>query len=218
MEAESRYPGLLLCKKIDYARLLFSDQISRDYTAPTSIELERLLSIPPVQHLDITSSLLAYSDNMWAGFTFDHMLTLNKSLREEGGYLPPRISIYGGAKHFISGRMREKSEKSVTGAFNLMFQDKYQYLDIGAYYTMTPLQFGIWYRGLPIFPDCPNVGAVTVQLGYKANNFVVGYSYDYTVSSLMTKTGGAHEVSLAYKIQGKERKRKMRMVPCPTMI
>ena len=205
-------------KRIDYARLVFSDQISRDFTTPTSIELERLMNIPPVQHLDITTSLLAYSDNLWAGFTFDHMLTLNKSLREEGGYVPVRLSIYGGGKHFISGRMREKSEKSVTGAFNLMFQDKYKYLDIGAYYTRTPLQFGLWYRGMPIFPDCPNVGAVTLQFGYKANNFVIGYSYDYTVSSLMTKTGGAHEVSLAYKLQGKEKKRRMRMVPCPTLI
>ena len=77
-------PGIQVyyyAKNVNYNRLVFSDQISRDYTTPVSIELERLLLVKQIRHLDVTSSLLAYSDKLWAGFTFDHMLSLNNSLK-----------------------------------------------------------------------------------------------------------------------------------------
>jgi len=202
-------------KSIDYNRLVFSDQISRDNISSVSIEMERLTTLKPVSHLDITTSLLAYSDRIWAGFTIDHLLVINKSLKNEEGYLPLRLSIYGGGKYYISGRIRNKSEESVTGAFNFISQGPYKYIDLGAYYTRTPMQFGLWYRGIPVFSDNPNIGAITLQFGYKINSITVGYSYDYTMSKLMTKTGGAHEISFAYEMVNNSRKRKMRMVPCP---
>lgn len=214
-------PGLQVyyyTKNINYNRLLFSDQILRDQTLPVSIEMERLLDVKQVRHLDISSSLLAYSDKLWAGFTLDHMLSMNSSLKAEGGYLPLRLSLYGGGKYFISGRMRSRKEESLSGAFHLMFQGQYKYLDLGAYYTLAPLQFGLWYRGIPVFTDNQNIGALTLQFGHRFNSFTVGYSYDYTLSKLMTKTGGAHELSFAFEINSNTRKKRMRMVPCPSLI
>lgn len=204
-------------KNINYNKLIFSDQIFRDYTTPVSIEIERLLTVKQVRHLDVSTSLLAYSDKLWAGFTLDHMLSLNNSLKASGGYLPIRLSLYGGGKYIISGRMRSQKEESITGAFHFMYQGQYKYLDLGAYYTMTPMQFGLWYRGIPVFTDNQNIGALTLQTGYKFNYFTVGYSYDYTLSRLMTKTGGAHEVSFAFDLNPATRKKKIRMIPCPTL-
>ena len=214
------HPGIQVyyyARNINYNKLVFSDQILRDYTTPVSIELERLLSVKQVRHLDVSTSLLAYSDKLWAGFTVDHMLSLNSTLKAGGGYLPLRLSLYGGGKYFISGRMRSQKEESITGAFHFMYQGKYKYLDLGAYYTLTTLQFGLWYRGIPIFTDNQNIGALTLQFGYKINNFTIGYSYDYTLSRLMTKTGGAHELSTAIQLNSTSRKKKMRMIPCPTL-
>lgn len=205
-------------KNINYNKLLFSDQITRDYISSTSIEMERLSTIKSVQHLDVTTSLLAYSEKYWGGFTFDHMLSLNNTLRTERGYLPLRLSVYGGGKYYMSGRIRRQKEKSVTGAFNFTYQDRYKYLDLGAYYTQTPMLFGIWYRGLPVFSDNKNIGALTLQVGYNAKAFMIGYSYDYTVSRLMTRTGGAHEVSIAFELQSVQRKKKMRAIPCPSFL
>lgn len=202
-------------KRVNYNKLIFSDQISRNYTSPVSIEMERLSTIPPIRHLDISTSLLTYSDIFWAGFTVDHLLSLNKSLKVEGGYLPIRVSIFGGGRYVISQLRRSQIQESLSGAFHLMIQDKYKYLDLGAYYTRPPMQFGIWYRGVPVFPDNPNNGAVALLFGYNIKNVTVAYSYDYTVSRLMTKTGGAHEISLAIEIQTSERKKKRRMIPCP---
>lgn len=212
-------PGIQLYyynKNIDYNRLIFSDQITRDYITSRSIEMERLATIKPVRHIDVTTSLLAYSNKAWAGFTVDHMLVINKYLNNEEGYLPMRVSVYGGGKYLLSNRIRSKIEESITGAFNLVFQDKYKYLDLGAYYTRTPILVGLWYRGLPVFSDNPNTGAITLQFGYKINSITIGYSYDYTISGLITKTGGAHELSLTYEMKPDTRKRKMmRSIPCP---
>ncbi|HEX2967520.1 MAG TPA: PorP/SprF family type IX secretion system membrane protein [Bacteroidales bacterium] len=214
-------PGLQVyyyMKQINYSELIFNDQISRDMVLPSSIELERLGSSENVKHLDFTGSLLAYNDQYWAGFTVDHLLTMNNSLKKEGGYLPMRLSIYGGGKYIISGRRRSQIEESISGAFNVMLQDYYKYLDIGAYYNRTPMLLGLWYRGLPVFPDNPNNGAITLQFGYAFNNIRMSYSYDYTISRLMTKTGGAHEVSLSFGIrQAVKRKAKKRMIPCPVL-
>ena len=41
-----------------------------------------------------------------------------------------------------------------------------------------------------------------------------GYSYDFTISRLVTNTGGAHEVSLIYKFDI-EQKKKFKPIPCP---
>jgi type IX secretion system PorP/SprF family membrane protein len=204
-------------KNVNYSRLIFSDQISRDFTTPVSIELESLSTIKPIGHLDITTSLLAYSDTYWAGFTVDHLLGLNTSLKNEGGYLPLRISIFGGGKYVISQRRRSQIQESMSGAFHFMMQDKYRYLDLGAYYTRPPIQLGLWYRGVPVFPGNPNNGAIALLFGYNLKNLTFAYSYDYTVSRLMTKTGGAHEISVAFEIQTAERKKKRRMIPCPVL-
>lgn len=213
-------PGLQVyyyMKNLNYGKLIFSDQISRDAINPVSIEFERLSTLQPVKHLDITTSLLAYSDKYWAGFTLDHLLAMNSFLRSQGGYLPLRLSLYGGGKKVLSGRMRSQIEESISGAFNFMYQSQYKYLDIGAYYTRSPMQFGLWYRGLPVFADNPNNGALTLQFGYYFNNITINYSYDYTLSRLMTKTGGAHEFSIAFELQSNTRKKRMRMVPCPSL-
>jgi hypothetical protein len=43
----------------------------------------------------------------------------------------------------------------------------------------------------------------------------VGYSYDFTISNLVSSTGGAHEVSITYEFKTTRKREKPRMVPCP---
>ena len=98
-----------------------------------------------------------------------------------------------------------------------MTQKKLKYLDLGLYYTKEPITLGIWYRGLPIFPDNTNVGALAFSVGYKYKAMQIGYSYDFTLTRLVTQTGGAHEISLSYTFNDRNSRRvKRKMVPCPT--
>jgi type IX secretion system PorP/SprF family membrane protein len=213
-------PGLqayYYMKDINYNALTFGDQIIRGSTGGASVEMSRLLSAEPVRHFDFTTSMLFYSDHMWYGFTLDHLMRFSSFLSREGDYLPFRLSVYGGGKYDIRSRTLKRYEESITGTFNLMFQDKYKYLDLGAYYTRQALVFGLWYRGLPVFPDNPNLGAITVLAGFRVKALQMGYSYDFTTSALITKTGGAHEVSFIYSFAERKRRHvKHRPVPCPS--
>jgi hypothetical protein len=70
---------------------------------------------------------------------------------------------------------------------------------------------------LEITPANPNAGAITMLLGLKLKSISVGYSYDFTTSSLITRTGGAHEVSLIYTMDKKKRnKTRRKALPCPS--
>lgn len=209
-------------KSINYNNILFGDQILRGRNNPgnsgSSVEMEHLLNMLDVNHFDFTSSLLAYSDQYWIGFTLDHMLYYSNELASQGNYIPQRYSVFGGGKFMIRGRTIKMKEESVSFVFNFLTQKKIKYFDLGSYYTLDPVTFGLWYRGLPLFPDNPNLGAITFLFGYRYNEFRFGYSYDYTTSKLIAKTGGAHEISIMYFFNERKRQRvKHKPVPCPSM-
>ncbi len=213
-------PGLqayYYMKEIHYDKLRFGDEILRGSESGSSLELSRLQLADPTRHFDFTGSVLAYSESLWLGITVDHLMYFSEILARESDYVPVRLSIYGGGKYDITGRTRKRYEENITGAFNLLIQDKYRYLDLGAYYTKEPIVFGLWYRGVNIFPDNPNAGAITMLLGLKLKSVSVGYSYDFTTSSLITRTGGAHEISLIYTFDDKKRKKtRHKALPCPS--
>ncbi len=211
-------PGLqayYYIKAVDISSLLFGDQIVRSSNYDPGSTVEDI-NAESIGHFDFSSSLLAYSDKFWFGFTVDHLMTLSPHLSATGDYIPLRVSVYGGGKYEIYGRTRRVKEENITGAFNLLIQDKYKYLDLGMYYVKAPLIFGLWYRGLPVFPENRTLGALSLLVGYKINAYKIGYSYDFTTSRLITQTGGAHEVSLIYSFGAKKRRLvKHKFVPCP---
>lgn len=94
-------------------------------------------------------------------------------------------------------------------------------LDLALYYFKNPIVFGIWYRGLPGFkayqPGYGNNDALALIVGLRKNGFRIGYSYDITISRLVSSTGGAHELTLSYtKCPLRKRmSRAKKVVPCP---
>jgi len=66
-----------------------------------------------------------------------------------------------------------------------------------------------------LYKEVFNRDAFTVLAGIKTRNMNIGYSYDFTISRLITSTGGSHEVSISYTFKTKPIKRKPREVPCP---
>jgi hypothetical protein len=75
---------------------------------------------------------------------------------------------------------------------------------------------GIWYRGIPVIKSIKSHDAITLSVGAEVKQFVITYSYDLTVSTLVTSTGGAHELGLIYNFDwGTSRRRKYGAVPCP---
>ena len=82
--------------------------------------------------------------------------------------------------------------------------------------TGDPLIFGLWYRGIP-FVTSQAGDAVIGLVGIKTKQLHIGYSYDFTISNLITSTSGAHEISLVYEFNSftMGQRTRIRAIPCP---
>ena len=210
-------------RSLDFEALTFGDQILGGQG--TSVEARPLTSKP---YIDFTASLLGYTDLYWVGFSVDHLLRPRQSLLGSGDRMARKYSVFGGAKVMLkqqrNRRIRyDRDGESVTFAVNYQYWDKFDQLDIGAYWTYDPLILGAWFRGIPILDSQSktfnNIDAIIVLVGFKISpNLKIGYSYDMTIiRNLFSHTGGAHELSLVYEFnKGLGKKYKHTIIPCPS--
>jgi type IX secretion system PorP/SprF family membrane protein len=206
-------PGLslnFLQLSIDYARLIFSSDLGGSNTAMTN---EEYAGIGPVNVIDASTSLILYAKNWMGGVTFDHLMTPNISFLGNNDRIPLRYSMYGSLTILRRGRLLKPVDETVSLAFMLKDMQKYVQADVGIYWAQIPLTFGLWYRGIPIL-NSDRGDAFAVLAGIKKMHFTIGYSYDFTISNLVNKTAGTHEISLVYEF-AKAKRKKIHAVPCP---
>lgn len=203
---------------IDFDRLTWADQIDPDGISSTSQERRTL---EKAGDIDFSTSFLTYSDKFWFGGTIDHLLRPNQSLLlYEGNELnqakvPVKFTVFGGVKFLRPEKLLRPIPTSVQLAFLYRQQKQYRQLDLGVYWYHSPLVVGLWYRGIPMYKEVFNRDAFTLLIGIRTSEFNIGYSYDFTISKLITNTGGAHELSISYIFKTKPLKQKAKMVPCP---
>jgi len=117
-----------------------------------------------------------------------------------------------------------QTNAAIMPSFIYKKQANFDQLDVGTYFLYEPVIAGVWYRGIPIqqnVADRVNQDAVVVLLGFQMQKLELVYSYDFTVSSLGPIAGGAHELSVKYRLEtearSKTRKRE-KFIPCPTFM
>lgn len=209
-------PGVNLMytqRGLDFNKLIFSDQMSPGGTSGSSV-----LEVPPFDNagdIDFSTSALLYSEKIWFGTTFDHLLRPEQSLYNEESKAPIKISVFGGVQVIRKGRLTKPIDESLSIAFLFKKTEHFSQMDLGLYWYKNPLIMGIWYRGIPILKD--QIGdAIILLAGYKTKYLHIGYSYDFTVSNLITSTGGAHEISFVYNFKlTRKYKKKIHAIPCP---
>jgi type IX secretion system PorP/SprF family membrane protein len=170
-----------------------------------------------VADVDFATSALIYNDRIWAGFTLDHLLVPKTSFYGEDAHVPVKFNLFGGVQLVKKTRLRVKMEETLSIALNFQKQANFYQTDVGLYYFKSPLIFGLWYRGIP-FMTSQAGDAIIGLVGFKNDYLHIGYSYDFTISNLITSTAGAHEISLVYEFTSvafKSQRRKMRALPCP---
>ena len=202
---------------LDLTRLTWNSQITTGGTLPP-------ITPPPfdnVADIDFATSGLIYSEKIWAGFTIDHLLRPRTSFWGDNNSIPIKVDFFGGFQIVSRGRLRQKLTEVLSVAANVMFQGDFYQSDIGFYYFKHPLVFGVWYRGIP-FATSKDVSAqagdaIIGMIGIKTDQLNIGLSYDFTVSNLITSTGGAYEISLIYTFTSEQIKRggKIHAIPCP---
>jgi type IX secretion system PorP/SprF family membrane protein len=194
-------------------KLVFNSQITGSGTTPP-------IYPPPfdnVADVDFATSALAYNDKIWAGFTLDHLLTPKQSFYGDESNLPLKLNLYGGVRILGQTRLRKKLIEALSVAANFQTQGGYYQTDIGLYYYKDPLIFGMWYRGIPLMTSQAG-DAIIGLIGIKTKSLHIGYSYDFTISNLISSTGGAHELSIVYEFTSitlGTTKRRIHAIPCP---
>jgi len=203
-------------RALDYAKLTFADQLIRGGGVATNESIQ-----PKRSYLDIASGIVFNSDIYWLGVAFNHLTQPNQSLVGIKSRLSVKMNVHGGIKIPIVKNIKGETTTSATIAANYKAQQKWDQLDIGVYFRRDPVILGIWYRGIPLLkayePGYANNDAVIILLGYhlKAYRLRLGYSYDITISSIMSNTGGSHEISLIYEYAPPEWKKKRNfIIPC----
>ncbi|HEX2616388.1 MAG TPA: type IX secretion system membrane protein PorP/SprF [Flavobacteriales bacterium] len=204
-------------RSFDPSNLLFADQVIREDAANT---MEPFL-IQRVSYFDASAGVLYYSEQFWAGASFNHLNKPQQSLVFDGdAELPVRTSVHAGYKFAIDGKAFRHSHTKMTLAAHYKAQEKWDQLDMGGYVEHASVCFGLWYRGLPALkayqPGYPNDDAVILMLGYQTEGQLrIIYSFDATVSSLTMKSGGAHEISVVYEWPRRSKNRRYKTIPCP---
>ncbi len=201
---------------LNYGKLIWNHMITAGGTTPS-------VTPPPfesVADVDFATSALFYSDRIWAGFTVDHLLAPKQSFYGDWDTkVPIKVNVFGGYQITRRGRMirSNKYNEVLSIAGNFKYQDRFFQSDIGLYYYRDPIIFGFWYRGVPLVTSQAG-DAIIALVGFKTNDIHIGYSYDFTISNLISSTGGAHEISVVYEFItttfGANRRR-FRAVPCP---
>ncbi len=198
---------------LDIYKLIFNSQLTGSGTSPSVYP-------PPfdnVADVDFATSALAYNDRIWAGFTLDHLLVPKTSFYGDDANVPIKFNLFGGIQLIKKTRLRVKLQETLSIAMNFQKQAKFYQTDVGLYYFKSPLIFGLWYRGIP-FMTSQAGDAIIGLIGFKSDNLHIGYSYDFTISNLISSTAGAHEISLVYEFTsftlGTQKKR-IRAIPCP---
>ncbi|MBI2271080.1 MAG: type IX secretion system membrane protein PorP/SprF [Bacteroidetes bacterium] len=200
---------------LGYGNLLFGDQVVRGGNVST-------IEDPAINctFLDLGAGTLLYSEKYWLGVSTSHLNRPNQSLLGYGNSnLPIKTSVHGGIKIKVNSPEKKNETEYIVPAINYQNQNKFSQVSWGLYYIKSPLNFGLWYRGIP-FTNYSQKGyssndGIAVLVAVETPKFHFGYSYDITLSRLTMASGGAHEITCYYKIC-KKRKTKFKMLlPCP---
>jgi type IX secretion system PorP/SprF family membrane protein len=205
-------------KSIDMSKLVLNDQLY--YNTPSSADPYITNMNNHVGYMDLNTGALLNSATYWLGFSAQHLNKPNTSFSQtEGNNQPVDISLHGGYK-FIKNKKGNRLTEYFSPTFNYKHEAKYDQLDIGAYYYKAPLNFGLWYRGLPLkqyAPNYLNADAFSFLLGVDISQDTrIGFSYDLTISRLsVAHSLGAFELTIVYEHAKKNKKTRKVLISCP---
>lgn len=188
----------------DWGRLVFPDQLDQQFGAvspggtpyPTD---EAPPDDPSAGYIDFSFGGLAYSRNLYVGFSIKHLNTPDERILDTGtGFdngLPIKYVLQAGAD--IPLGRGNNLMKDPFFSPNVLFvrQANFYQLNVGAF-----AGFSTFFAGLAYRYAGRNADALITSVGFRKGMYRLAYSFDYTVSSLGIQSGGAHELSFQLRL------------------
>ena len=180
----------LMQKSIDWSKLTFGDMID-----PQSGFVYNTNEVPGTSQksfLDINAGIFIYSKSIYGGFAIHHLTEPDEGLIGPSK-LPRKLTLHAGANLYF--------KKDVN--HNFILSPNILYMQQQDFHELMP-GITLKYKFIVAGFSYRNEDAFNTYAGLQFNFFKVGYSYDYTTSLLTNRTGGSHEIQLAFFIHRKK--------------
>jgi type IX secretion system PorP/SprF family membrane protein len=203
----------LISSNLDWNKLIFLDQID-----PISGPRNPDGSLRPTQEtrpdltnralFDISTGLLLYSSGFHVGLSAKHMATPDESFLKATNQnlrigLPVRWALHGGYEIVLQKGNKFRPTTFITPSLLIVKQGDFAQFVAGAYGGFGPIFGGVWYRHALSNPE-----STIFTVGYRHDFLKIGYSYDFPIGPLGTRTGGSHEISVTINVDPYARKKK----------
>ncbi|MBK7226941.1 MAG: type IX secretion system membrane protein PorP/SprF [Saprospiraceae bacterium] len=153
-------------------------------------------------YFDIGAGALYYTPDFYIGLSAKHINTPENDILKinQSAYdgLPVRWVFHGGFNYYLS----RDQEKFLSPALMVAKQSKFFQVNVGANYNFSMLFAGLWYRHTRVNSD-----ALIFLVGFQKEKWKLGYSFDFTTSSLGIEQGGSHELSLLVQLKKNPKKK-----------
>jgi len=192
---------------LDRSELIFSPEVADG-------NINNPVQDPNLKYLDANASLLLYTNRLWFGGTALHLLAPHLSTLGFDNFRTTGVTLFAGGEIIKYSKLLNPIDETLNLAGQFRFYNSQKQFDVGLYWYKHPLILGLWYRGIPAI-NSQRGDALIPLVGFKNDWFYIGYSYDFTVSNLITNTAGTHEISMNFKFRPPPRKKKIGALPCP---
>jgi type IX secretion system PorP/SprF family membrane protein len=215
--------GTYLHTQIKWNELLWSDMINPLTGFYNNVNVPNPTSEPnPARTYsnngDMSAGLVFFTENLYIGFAANNMLMHKISFtgNEQRGTPLNFVGHFGGN---FNVRHAKELRYNIWVSPNVLFVNQGKSFQAEATFLtgISFAYFGLGYRNV-----IKNSDAVIGYVGFKKGKFRVGYSYDFTISKLLGKTGGTHELSFTFNWTGEDNslnpKKNKGYVPCPDIL
>lgn len=199
--------------RLNWDKLIFEDQI-----VPGTGEIISGNEQPPsrlnVGDLDFAAGFVAgYRESYYLGAAVHHITVPDLSFYQAStNRLDMRITVHAGAYIDLESGISGQNIEALSISPNVVYmqQGKFHQLNLGLYGNLYPFVGGLWFRH-----NFENPDAAIVLIGFQQQAYKIGYSFDFTISRVSMRSGGAHEVSFAWQLPCPKKEFKYRAIKCP---
>ena len=215
MTLNAGFQAAYIQNKLNWDKLVFGDQL----------QWGNLNSLPPTAEtppdrlnygmIDFSTGLLfGYKESMYFGVAAHHLNQPNNSFTSiSDSRLDMKFTAHAGALIDLRQGLGGGDIEDMSISPNILYQQqgKFHQLNIGLSLNMYPMVIGAWFRH-----NFENSDAVIGLIGFQHEKLKVGYSYDYTISSLTNNAShGAHEISFAWLFDQRQKTFKHKAIKSP---
>ena len=215
--------GTYVHSRIKWNELLWSDMINPYTGFYNNVDVPNPTTEPMPQKTalhqgDVGAGAIFFTPKLYFGFAVNNLLMRKLSFNNQNGFtVPPRFAVHFGGNFPV--KHKRDTRYNIWVSPNVLFLNQGKAFQTQATF-LTGVSF-VWF-GLGYRNSVYNSDAVIGYVGFKKGKFKFGYSYDYTISKLMNKSGGSHELSFTFNWTGDDNslnpKKYAGFVECPDML